>query len=99
MPLNNDATCDHHKQSDPEESPQTVDDAADQIINELGPEEREELANLKSSGVKTLQMVLGLYTEEQLDNFNIGDNPQDLDDGYASANIIRRVCEKLQVVK
>ena len=60
-------------------------------------EERAELSNLKKSGVKTLQMVLGLYTGNQLDNFNLGDNnPQDLDDAYAAANVIRRVWEKLR---
>jgi len=71
-------------QTIPHHARQTVDDAADQIIATLGPEKRAELSNLKKSGVKTLQMVLGLYTEQQLDNFSIGDNPQDLGDAYAA---------------
>ena len=58
-------------QTIPHHARQTVDDAADQIIATLGPEERAELSTLKNSGVRTLQMVLGLYTEQQLDNSSV----------------------------
>lgn len=41
-------------------------------------------------------MVLGLYTEKQLDNYHFDENDQDLDGSYGPANIIERVWEKLK---
>lgn len=41
-------------------------------------------------------MVLGLYTEKQLDKYYFDENDQDLDDAYGPANIIQRVLEKLR---
>ena len=58
MPHNND---DKNTSMNP---PQTVDEAADEIIETLDLEERVRLSNLQSYDVKTLQMVLGLYTEK-----------------------------------
>ena len=58
MPHNND---DKNTSMNP---PQIVDEAADEIIETLDLEERVRLSNLQSYDVKTLQMVLGLYTEK-----------------------------------
>ena len=44
--------------------PQTVDEAADEIIETLDLEERVKISNLPNSDVKILQMFLGLYTEK-----------------------------------
>ena len=73
--------------------PQTVDEAADEIIETLDLEERVRVSNLQSCDVKTLQMVLGMYTEKQLDKYYFDENDQDLDDAYGPANIIQRVWE------
>jgi len=62
--------------------PQTVDEAADKIIETLDLEERVRISNLPRSDVKILQMVLGLYSEKQLENYYIDESYQDQDGPY-----------------
>jgi hypothetical protein len=76
--------------------PRTVDEAADEIIETLDLEESVRVSNLQSYDVKTLQMVLGLYTEKQLDKYYFDEKHQNLDDPYGPAHIIERVWEKLR---
>ena len=76
--------------------PQTVDEAADEIIETLDLEERVRISNLPKSDVKFLQMTLGLYTEKQLEKYYIDEKYQDLDDSYGPANVIERVWERLR---
>ena len=75
--------------------PQTVDEAADEIIETLDLEERVRISNLPNSDVKILQTVLGLYTEKQLERYYIDETYQDLDGPYGPANVIERVWERL----
>ena len=76
--------------------PQTVDKAADVIIETLDLEERIRISNLPNSDVKFLQMILGQYTEKQLEKYYIDETYQDLDGPYGPANVIERVWEKLR---
>ena len=56
-----------------------VDEAADEIIETLDLEERVKISNLPNSDVKILQMILGQYTEKQLERYYIDETYQDLD--------------------
>ena len=76
--------------------PQTVDEAADGIIETLDLEERVKISNLPNSDVKFLQKVLGQYTEKQLERYYIDETYQDLDGPYGPANVIQRVWERLR---
>ena len=58
---------------------ETVDEAADEIIETLDLEERVKISNLPNSDVKILQMILGQYTEKQLERYYIDETYQDLD--------------------
>ena len=82
--------------SAPIRPPQTVDEAADEIIETLDLEERVRISNLPHSDVKILQMVLGQYTEKQLERSYIDETYQNLDAPYGPANVIERVWEKLR---
>ena len=83
------------KQNTPE-NPQTVDEAADEIIETLDLEERVQISNLPYSDLKSLKMALGLYTEKLLEKYYIDENYQDQDGPYGPANTIERVWEKLR---
>ena len=74
----------------------SLDDAADEIIETLDLDERVRISNLLRSELKFLQMVLGLYTEKQLENYYIDETYQDPDGPYWAANVIERVWEKLR---
>ena len=76
--------------------PQTVDEAADEIIETLDLEERVKISNLPNSDVKILQMILGQYTEKQLERYYIDETYQALDGPYGPANVIERVWERLR---
>ena len=76
--------------------PQTVDEAAEEIIETLDLEERVRISNLPKSDVKILQMVLGQYTEKQLEKYYIDETYQNLDAPYGPANVIERVWERLR---
>ena len=58
---------------------ETVDEAADEIIETLDLEERVKISNLPNSDVKILQMILGQHTEKQLERYYIDETYQDLD--------------------
>ena len=84
------------KDSDTPNTKDTVDQAADEIIETLDLEERVRISNLPRSEVTVLQQVLGLYTEKQLENYYIDETYQDPNGPYWSANVIERVWEKLR---
>ena len=71
--------------------PKTVDECADEIIETFDLEERVRISNMPRSGLKILQMILGQYTEKQLENYFIDETYEDLDGPYGPANVIERV--------
>ena len=74
----------------------SLDDAANEIIETLDLEERVRTSNLPRSDLKFLQMILGQYTEKQVENYYIDETYQDPDGPYWAANVIERVSEKLR---
>ena len=86
--------------------PKTVDEAVEQIIDELELQDRTLISNLSEYDLKPLQMVLGLYIREPFDKWAFNEelrqscleesDEENVDDAYAPAIIIKRVWEKLR---
>ena len=76
--------------------PKTIDEVADQIIESLDLEERVRISILPASEVKILQIIIGMYTERQLEKYYIDENYQDLRGPYGAANVIEKVWKKLR---
>ena len=83
------------KTEGPQKQPQTVDDVVNQIIDELSFKGRKEISRLRNHDVKLLQLVFGMYTKKQIVKFNSDVNCQDINDGFAVANIIHRLRDRL----
>ena len=55
------------------EQPTTVDEAVDQIIDELDLQDRTLISNLAEYDLKPLQMVMGLYIKELFDKWTFNE--------------------------
>jgi len=86
--------------------PQTVDEAAEDIIAGMDLRDRTMLANLSEEDIMPLQLTLGLYIDQQLQVWSINESLKEsciqvcreegLDESNPSMVIIKRVWERLK---
>ena len=90
----------------PSDLPQTVDEAAIDIINGMDLRDRSMLAHLSEDDLMPLQLTLGLYIDQQLQVWSINESLKEsciqvcreegLDESNPSMVIIKRVWERLK---
>ena len=91
---------------DPSDLPQTVDEAAIDIISGMDLKDRSYLENLSEEDLIPLQFTLGLYIDQQLQAWSINKSlnescikayrEEELDEPNPSAVIIKRIWERLK---
>ena len=90
----------------PSDMPQTVDEAAIDIINGMALRDSSMLANLSEEDLDTLKLTLGLYVKQQMEVWSINEplkesctkacKEEGLDVSNPSAVIIKRMWERLK---
>jgi hypothetical protein len=80
----------------PGEMPDTIEGLADKIVEDLSPEDRDNLSRLPEELLKPIQMASGLYSKEQLDNIPDDKDVQGPSDAFGPAKVVKRVWQKLR---
>lgn len=80
----------------PGEMPDTIEGLADKIVEDLSPEDRDNLSRLPEELLKPIQMASGLYSKEQLENMPDDKDVKDPSNAFGPAKVVKRVWEKLK---
>jgi putative molybdenum carrier protein len=90
----------------PSDLPQTVDEAAIDIINEMDLRDRSMLANLSEDDLEPLQLTLGLHIKQQMEVWEVNESLKKscikacLEEGLDEANpamvIVKKIWERLK---
>lgn len=89
-------TSRHMDSLEPAKIPDTIEGLADEIVEDLSPEERDNLSKLPEEMLEPIQMASGLYSKKQLENMPDDQDVKEPTDAFGPAKVVKKVWEKLR---